>query len=996
MRKRIAGILLLVLLMVPGAGLSAQQSDRQLFRSAEQRLEAGNAALAARAYQDLIRDFPDSPYVPDARARLGMALYGTGDYRQAIAVFESVQRRYRSSRYYEAVPFWLGITWYQLQDFSTAADYLAAYLAGKEPLRPFSDDQNTQLLTARHVLANSLQALGRTAEADSIISTVFQPAGLPDAALENTQPQVVLDVLRWKLELQDHEAILALHAGLTRRAYSADDLRFADFAAAEAGFAVGGATADVVAAYRSLTGKPDAIAGLSYQRLFQTTASSREEQEAVIRLAERDLAGQPDILVPFWVRVGQSAFNQDDFASAEQYFLKAWEARSVLAIPAETALYISRLSSRRGEVDAALAVLTEFEERFPAADPRIRVAAANLLLQTGRYQDVVDRLAPLNVAGSLQSTNIVPEIFAQAIYLNVSALYSLRQIDAAQALINSALGQGREGIYTAELLDLRGRIELEKGQYTEAAQSFRQLLVSRPDDRVAASGLLRALLATRSFQAAYEEGTKHLGPAARRRQMAQGPVPDRAYTELQFQTGLAATALGNYAEAEELFVQITRDSNLDWYRKLRPGIFYYTGWAQYRQLKDRAAVQSFAKMLDADSSHPLSQNAAFLSGWASYRLGEFTAAAGYFNGARVWVPDSGLSSSAWFLVGRSYRAARNNGQALETLRAIWEARATNEFGDDAQYERGEILMDTQRYREAAVVYQELYEQAPGSQFAVSAVYRRAEALAAAGSHAEARQAFQMYRDRYPQGPQGDGALYNMGLSSVALGENGAATLYWQRLGNEYTDSSFRFDALLRTARILEEQGERSRALTLYSELNARYATEAAAAGLPRKVQELALVLTGLSDREAALWVTIEKSGGAATAEGRNAVLELGDILILEQTGVSTNRGNLIPLLRETAGQTANAGDASRAAYLLGEWQFINGNAAEAAVYFVLAGDTAPASDQRAPTYYYRGLEALLSLSRTADANNVLQTMRRKFPNHQLTTRAQTLVNQGRN
>ena len=72
MKKTKSHLLLFVFVILSVLGFG-QESDRQLFRLAEQRLESGAFGLAIRSFRQLIEENPGSPYLPDAQARLGIA-----------------------------------------------------------------------------------------------------------------------------------------------------------------------------------------------------------------------------------------------------------------------------------------------------------------------------------------------------------------------------------------------------------------------------------------------------------------------------------------------------------------------------------------------------------------------------------------------------------------------------------------------------------------------------------------------------------------------------------------------------------------------------------------------------------------------------------------------------------------------------------------------------------------------------------------------------------
>lgn len=987
MRRFLIPILLLAL---TAGALAAQQSDRQIFRLAEQRLQSGDYLLAARSYEDLIQNFPGSPYLPDAQARLGIALFSSGQPARALPQFQKVEARFRSSAYLPVMPLWLGLSHFEMGQFAEAEQALKRYTASFPWTDPGSADPDflAQQIQGYRTLALSQRQLGKGGEAittlEILLGQTFHPL-LKDS---------VLELAAWYLQDRAYEEFEVLLDRIPQDAFSLDETRYLLFGRAESAFA----REDFPRArdlFEEIRSTRDRFSGVAYQRLFQIAESRNDdtEQARIIRLAETDLAGSPDILVPFWLRVGQASYMDGQGPLAELYFLKIWEQRASILPPFETVLYLAQIEDDRKEHESARAYLLEYLSLHPQADARIFVRAADLSLTLGEPQRALDLLLGFNVDQGLQSPAGGDEIFSHAMYLRISSLYQLGRYDDAYGLIQSILGQSREGRYTAELLEYRGRIEFRRNQLEQAMGSFRQYLALRPDNTLIGSAYLRSLLMLKNYNLAQTEGERLLELLA----PIEGNLREyeRGSVEIVYQLALASLFLGEMQAAENQFARLPAGGGPSWYRALYPSILYYRGWTSYQRREDREAVRHFQAMLEVDTDHPHAQEAAYLSAWASFRLGDYSAAAGFFQGASLWVPDSGLADAAKFQLAKTFRAQKNDNPALTLLEEIWEGPASNPYRDDAQYERGQILADLGRYGEAARVFLELGERQPASEFAPLALYRRGEVLLEAGLFLEARQAFQSFRDSYPNHQWIDGALYAMGEASIGLGEAGAATLFWQRLANDYRNSLYRFEAMRRTGEILEQQGERARALAVYSELTARYPAESQALGLVQKVDQLALILTGLGEREASLWVEIENSRAGASAQGRAAILNLGQLLILDQTGSSVNRGNLIPLLTELAAmESVDAASASRASYLLAEWSLLSGNQDRAALYFLQAAESSPANDSQKVVYYYRSVEILRSRQRLEDARNVLSQMREKYPNHDLTQRAGELVEQG--
>jgi len=106
----------------------AQADEETLFRDAESRYFSAQYVVALETYREFTEQYPLSPLVPDARYRMAVCLFRIEQYEEAFASFTAIEKRYRTTRYIEYVPFWMGTASYYLSNHSAARSYLDAYL----------------------------------------------------------------------------------------------------------------------------------------------------------------------------------------------------------------------------------------------------------------------------------------------------------------------------------------------------------------------------------------------------------------------------------------------------------------------------------------------------------------------------------------------------------------------------------------------------------------------------------------------------------------------------------------------------------------------------------------------------------------------------------------------------------------------------------------------------------------------------------------------------
>jgi tetratricopeptide (TPR) repeat protein len=135
---------------------------------------------------------------------------------------------------------------------------------------------------------------------------------------------------------------------------------------------------------------------------------------------------------------------------------------------------------------------------------------------------------------------------------------------------------------------------------------------------------------------------------------------------------------------------------------------------------------------------------------------------------------------------------------------------------------------------------------------------------------------------------------------------------------------------------------------------------------------------------------IGREGGARTAKGREAMLELAQLYIYE----GSERRELAPPMLDAVTLKQDPPSAARAQYLLGEYYYRKGELAAASQAFLTAASMNPADADGTASALYRGAEMLALANRTADVREVVARLERYFPGSLWTTEARKLLEGG--
>ena len=975
MKRSIVSVALILLATLA----SAQDGDRELFREAERRFESGDYELALDRYETLIQNYPVSQFVPDAQYRIAVSLYRTGRPEAALEQLERVQRRFRSTRFVEYVPFWQGVISYDLGNYSEAVGYLREFQASGVTdaearsqsyyyvsLAELARDDEA---SARIALESMLELAPQPEDegyALTLLLSLYAKAGLSDELLAFTsriRPSRLDE--RWRPHLVLYEAEAYFRAGELDAA---------------------------IDRYRESEDAPAELATLAFQRLFQLAQDDRiaEEPSDVLRRAEQTLAGRTDVLKEFWLRVGIDSYNQRRYDLAELYFRRIWDFRASEFIPASVPLYLSRLLDQRGDSQAALEVLVEYLDIYgDESEERLRVliALGNLQLRLGRNSEAVATLA---IAFDEYERG---PYFAEAAYQYAFALRRSGRVPDALATIDAAFTAGRTGGIQADLLRLRSRVLRDLGREADALQALFEYLPLRPEDAQAALEYVNLLFGLDRYARVVDEVPEIVSELRTRRTLTpavEGP--------LLYVYGLALVNTRDYTEAAQAFQRVLDVIGTgEVAGGLRPYALYYRGWSAYRAGAYPAARQSFSMLLGEYPSHSQAAQAAYLAGWSNFRLGDYPAAAEALARVGSYRTSKELSIEASFLLGRVLAAEAAYQQAAATFRSLYLDHPLSDYADDAWFEYAEVQVALQNVEAAVTAFGELVSEYPASPLAELASFRRAEVLYERGRYDAAQEAFFSYRTSFPDGDRMDAALYWGGVTSEELGETAGALLLWERLISEYRESPFRADAMRSAASAHSERNDYRQALNLYTELQAAYPDAARAAGASRRIDELVLLINGLTEREAELVVTIETSGGAETGTGRQAILELARMTIYEDMATSTDAATVIPLLTEVSSlQEVDPPAAAQALFLRGEYRYRQDELQQAADLYLQAAAVGAADRDLAALSIYRAAVMYSTLGRTAEFNALLERLEDDFAGSEWLEEARDLQRGGSN
>ncbi|MDL2229560.1 tetratricopeptide repeat protein [Treponema sp. OttesenSCG-928-L16] len=893
-----------LMVLIVCAGLPAQSLDREAFLDAEISFLGGNYPLALERYDEFIREWPASSHAADARYRRAISLYRLNRPDEAYQALETVERRYRSTKYLAYIPFWKGVIEYERRDFAAAADRFgrlaenppdpeirsqALLYAGKAAA---AQDQCEKALNRLEQYLNSLDERGLPLEQDASALLL-----MADMYTRLGNPRGLTGL--W-------ERIDAGRIGLPAREQLA--LRSAE------AYLAAGDTGIAAAMFGELENSPRRnIAAAALSRLLEYEQGRNNEASvtAIIAKAENVLRADPEALGEFWLRVGANAFNKGRYDLAESYFLRISSIRGPENLPQEVPVYLAEIAFREGDASGAYRILAE-------AEPALRGDRALLVLRLGWYAlalgDWDEGGRQLSRAMDLARSEGQEELARLAADYRSYALYRSGAAGEALSLLESERVPGQEhtfrGLLSAELSKALDRPEAALDQYNA-------VISADPRSPEAHLGRMALFLQKGQYARILEAASEM------ERYISLASLTDDRRFSFNYMKGIASAVLGNYMEAVScLDDALSRGSGGG---DALPWAEYYRGWSLYRLSRFEeasAALEAFAR---GHAAHPQAYSAAYLAAWSYSQTGNYRRAAEMASRAAA------ISAA----LPRSSEAAEGEAKALYleaslrpffgdytgSLRVLDRAAAIQSPGTAqgltsytvrAAFEKGRVYYQAGQINEADRAYESVFRDFPGHELAEEAAFRRGEVMYSAGRWPEAAERFAAYRQTYPGGKYMDGALYFGAMAQNNLKNSDGAILLWERLIRDYPGSQYRFPGMFSLAQAYKDKHDWESSFNIYTSALAEFGSRARQAGAAEEAETLRYMMARLPEKAARLHVLLNRENGVSTQAGRAAALELARFYIIE----SSQREAGAALADEVIALKAQAPGAAAEAYIL--------------------------------------------------------------------------------
>jgi TolA-binding protein len=955
-------IILCVLLLAGGSQpVFAAPAEADLFAEAESRYLGKNYTAALESYDAFLAAYPLSERIADVQYRRATCLYRLGRYRDSLQLIGDVERRYRSTRYIAYVPLWKGLSQYELGSYSLSVESLDAFLAGEK------DPE----FTPQALLMKGRALAQLSNETDAIASLRVLTTDYPSTRLF-PYASVLYGSL---LQKQQSWAELLAYTQKTDPAGFPDPWKNEFLLLRAEALTSSGKPEDAQPLYLQLVGAPDDVSLVAYRRLF-AAAQRRQDLQGMRDLtlaAQARFSGRTSVLSELWTRVGAESFRQGARDSAEQFLLRAWDARKEVPVNEVVPLYLAEIMLGRKDVAGARKVLLDFLALGKPGTGAAVIRLGDIALMGDDFAAAAGYYTQFRV--SFPASKRAPE----AGYLLAYCSFRRGDMDAASSLVNELLRQDTDAATRQQLTKLR--IVLLNGAHrtVEAAGALKEYTASYPEDLHSRLDYLKAMFVLKQSAGIIAEAD-----AMRKQFPAMASQDPYAAIVVSYLRGLAFIATKDYKDAIGDLASIqpaaAQKAGL---AVIVPYARYYLGWGYLRISDFTNASRVFDDLVSVFPSHELAPMVTYLAGWTHFSAGEYEKAAGYFSSLSGAGPQGELAQKGLYLYAKSLLNLKKTDEASQVLLRIASSKPASPWASDALFDYAGALSDLGQTRQAADAYRRLADTFPDSPLREEAVYRRGETFSTHGMWADARAAFDEYRARYPKGRLMDAALYWGGQSAQSAGEGMAAALLWEQLIAGYRQSSFRGTAMQQTAETYAKAGQFAKALDLYARFISDYPDEARAARADIRAEQVRYLAQGQGDKEAELSAIIARETGDRR---RQATIELARLYIYGgDTRADAGYRLLLPVIKEGDPQGA-----PQAQVLAGEYFYRKGDLIEAARQFVATALIARVDPKAAAAALYRAAEMMQLAKRPDEVAALVKRLESGFPDSEWTAKARIL------
>lgn len=714
-----------------------EEKARSIYRRAFVLTRMDRAEEAARAYESLIEEFPESPYAANALLAAAQSFYRAGRMEEARQRFEQVVAAQTDLAAATEAAHWLSVMATGEGDIARAEkiarDQIAKGLDGpyKTSLRlDAAEARSMQPEKAQEALAE-LEQLLADAPNDPLAPRILYNAAI--TALQLGQPQKALEFTnRFTAGYKDH--------------LLGPDMRYI---AAEAHLLSGDA-AKAVDQYQQLLQE----AGDNPQRSlwllrYAAAAYAAGHYDEVIERLTAELASlsEGSQRAEAYFLIGSSHLASQRPAEAARALQQGIDADPTGVRATEMRLRLASAQHAAGDTAAAKATWQQIIQDTPES-PYADQARYQL---AQRASEAGEMAAAVELYDQLLREGAAAALRPYALYGRGWSLLQMKDYSAALDPLNELLDQHPQHSLVDDARLARGVCLRRLGKNEEASEDLQTYLEGTPQGTNLGHALYELAMIDR------EQGRPDA--AAEKLQRVVDQVPD--YPALSDVLYELAWSLRDAGKSEEAAAQFTNFTSRFPEAEQAAEASYLVGQHHYEARAWQNAAEAYAQAAEQASDPGLREKSLYRLGWSHFQQGQYAEAEEVFTRQAEAYPDGKLSIDALMMIGESHFKRADYQKALaafERARAVILERDGDgkKFTVPAEQQVRELVFlhggqsagQLGRWQEAIAWYQQLRDRYPASSYLPQVFYETGYAHQQLDNDAEALKFYAEVADNY--------------------------------------------------------------------------------------------------------------------------------------------------------------------------------------------------------------------------------------------------------
>ncbi len=723
------------------AAYESAESDEDrayaLFRQAFALVQSGRPGDAAKKYDQLLAEFPDSSYAADAVLASAQSSYRSGDIEQAAKRFRKVLEQNNLLAATEAAH------WLARIEITRGRHAEAAKIVRGQLQRGVEGGFAMDL---RLDLAEALSMNPETVEESLVL---FEKA-YRDAPGDPLAPRALYNAAFSALQINQPQRSLELALEFITKFPKDTLVPDIKFVAAE-GQLLTGKVKDAADTYTHL------LASTSKDNLQRpvwllragATCNSAQRYDNTIKILGEDLnlLSDPSQKAEAHLLIGQAHLRLSRPKEALEALERSRQADSNWARSGEATLLAGQAKMMLGDTDGATSTWTQLVKTSP--DSRMADQARYKLAQIASDEGKFDQ-AVVHYDEILQSGRD-PGLVPYALYGKGWSLMQLQKYTPALGVLDQMLNEYKQHPLRNDATLARGITLRHLGQLDKAATDLETFLAIPPKGTNLGHALYELALV--------DQKSKQPGKAAEKLERLVRDVPDYpAMDKVLYELGWSLQESGDDdAAAKHFTTLISKFPDTD----LVAEAAYFVGQQHYAAKRWKPAGEQFAVAANKARDPKLAEKAHYRLGWSHFKAGDFESASRAFADQASRHPDGELGFDAHMMVGESHFKRSDFKSALAAYTTARDLIRRNDddsksIRDAAERQIRELVLlhggqsaaQLESWDAAIGWYDELRQRFPASNYLPQVFYETGFAHQQKGDKSEALKFYGEVADNY--------------------------------------------------------------------------------------------------------------------------------------------------------------------------------------------------------------------------------------------------------